>query len=700
MLGLACLAALAVAGSAYFAVQQWTREAVRERLDILAESHAKAIERRWLQIRSELSVQARSAYTVTTLDEIGKWMELGAYNLSAILSYYQGDGSLSSSERVARTGQDHKHGYSWRHVAIHETYSAILKQFGYADIYLVSAKGRVVYSVTKGPEFGRLISEPDLARSGLGTVFEAASKRPIGEQAVIDFAPYDPVGGESRAFLAQRFSDADAGVSEPAGTLIFAINTSLIDEVLAASASASRHTEAHVVGADGFMRSNPAARQAGTAPVETLDPRRLAASGGAMLQMTSRDGAPLVVTGRSMTVDGWPWLLWLTEPESSAFAVIDKLKGAIVVASLSVLGPVLLVALLLGLSVAQPIAGLAAALAGAAAGRTDLRIPGAQRRDEIGAIAASVQSIRETMARDEQARLQEREERDSDTQRQRAALLSDLASDLERSVLGVTSAVSNAAEALSVTASELSAGARETQANAGTVHEAASRAIFSMSSIEEAARDLRLAIDRLDGDVQSSDRSARSARDYADEMGAIVDSLATGAARVSDVTGLISGIAAQTNLLALNATIEAARAGDAGRGFAVVASEVKGLSAQTARAIEDISRQIATMNQATGETVDAIAGIRGMIADLSDAVRRTAGTMRQQHGVTHAIVSDVSAATHEFSRIGDATSLVSNASQQTSEAAAAVLGASRELSGLAGSLKSRIDQFITQVRAA
>jgi len=127
---------------------------------------------------------------------------------------------------------------------------------------------------------------------------------------------------------------------------------------------------------------------------------------------------------------------------------------------------------------------------------------------------------------------------------------------------------------------------------------------------------------------------------------------------------------------------------------------VKGLSAQTARAIEDISRQIATMNQATGETVDAIAGIRGMIADLSDAVRRTAGTMRQQHGVTHAIVSDVSAATHEFSRIGDATSLVSSASQQTSEAAAAVLRASSELSGLASSLKSRIDQFITQVRAA
>jgi methyl-accepting chemotaxis protein len=232
------------------------------------------------------------------------------------------------------------------------------------------------------------------------------------------------------------------------------------------------------------------------------------------------------------------------------------------------------------------------------------------------------------------------------------------------------------------------------------VHDSTSRAIASMNSIEEAAQDLGVAIDRLDEDIQSSDRSARTARDYADEMGTIVDSLASGAVRVSDVIGMISEIAAQTNLLALNATIEAARAGEAGRGFAVVASEVKGLSGQTSRAIEDISRQIDAMNQATGATVEAIAGIRGMIASLSDAMQRTAGTMRHQHGVAHAIVADVGAATGEFSRIGDATSLVSSASQQTSDAAAAVLRASSDLAGLAQALKSRVDQFILQVRAA
>ena len=69
---------------------------------------------------------------------------------------------------------------------------------------------------------------------------------------------------------------------------------------------------------------------------------------------------------------------------------------------------------------------------------------------------------------------------------------------------------------------------------------------------------------------------------------------------------LISSIARQTNLLALNATIEAARAGEAGRGFAVVASEVKTLAGQTAKATEEISRQVAGIQAASTEAADSI----------------------------------------------------------------------------------------------
>lgn len=701
MFGLACLAAFVVGAAASNSAAFWAEDAARARLNALAGSHVRALERRWTLLQSELAVQARSAFAASSIEEIGKWMELGAHDLKSIVSHYRGEGATPPADRIAKTGADHHHAYSWRHVPIHQTYASALKQFNYADIYLVAPNGRVVYSVAKGPEFGRLLHEPELAGTGLAKVVEAARALQPRRQTAIDFAPYELAGGEPRAFLAEPFFDADKGAPVLAGVLIIAINSGLIDDVLAANAAGAGQIGTFVVGADGFMRSNPALRREASAPRETLDQGRLArlATNG-LIDMTSHDGASLIATGRKVDLGDWSWALWLTEPKREAFAIVGKIRLSIVLAGLIVLAPLLVFAVLLGASVAQPIAGLSAALSGIAAGRRDQVIPGAKRRDEIGAIADAVERIRANMAAEELRRERERERLGDEEQQRRASLLADLAADLERSVAGVTGAVSTAAEELSVTANQLSSGAGETQANAGAVHAATSRAVMNIGSIEQAAQALRGAIDRLDGDMQSSDRAARAVRDRADEMGMVVDGLAAGAARVSAVIGLISEIAEQTNLLALNATIEAARAGEAGRGFAVVASEVKGLSGQTARAIDDISRQIAAMNQATAATVDAISGIREMIGGLTGDVAATTETMRRQRGVTHAMVADVGAATEEFARIGEATSLVSSASQQTSAAATAVLDAASELTGLSQALKTRVDQFIAQVRAA
>lgn len=694
MLLLACLAALAVGLSGYWAVTSWADKAVQQRLDVIADGRAKALERRWQRLISEISVQARSAHLVSSLDEIMGWMEL-ADDRTALLDYFQAERGLDAPARSARTGAGESHGYLQRHAVFHDTFRAAAREFDYADIYLVSPMGRVVYSVEKGPEFGQLLKDADFTDTAIAKIVAAATG---DAPAIADFAPYDLLGGEPRAFLAHRLYNPVS--REPVGTMVVSISPAFIDNALASIAGTSHGIATYIVGTDGFMRSSPAARRAPNAPRETLDQRRLAESHDALLKLTSHDGQRLVGGGREVDIAGSIWLLWLTETEREAFAVVAELDRALLRGGLTVLGPVLLIALLLGLSVARPIAGLAQALSGIAAGRTDLSIPGQRRRDEIGAIAAAVASIRQNMMGDEAQRLREREAREHEAGLQRSILLDDLASDLERSVMGVTASVSAAAEQLSVTAKELSGGARETQANADTVHGSTCRAVASIRSIECAAQELRGAIDELDADVQSSDLSARSAKDHADAMGHVVDQLAAGAARVSDVIGLISDIAAQTNLLALNATIEAARAGEAGRGFAIVASEVKGLSGQTARAIDDISRQIATMNAATSATVEAIAGIREMIGGLSEAVRRSAETMRRQHGVTHAIVEDVGQATGEFSRIGEATSLVSAASQQTSDAAAAVARASTELTELAHALKSRVAGFIVQVRAA
>ena len=76
---------------------------------------------------------------------------------------------------------------------------------------------------------------------------------------MLDFAPYDPVGGDPRAFLAAPFYDAEAGTGEQVGTIVIAVDTRLIDDVLAFSPLGSGAERVFVIGSDGKipLRSNP-----------------------------------------------------------------------------------------------------------------------------------------------------------------------------------------------------------------------------------------------------------------------------------------------------------------------------------------------------------------------------------------------------------------------------------------------------------
>ncbi|MGE5146529.1 MAG: methyl-accepting chemotaxis protein, partial [Candidatus Eiseniibacteriota bacterium] len=113
--------------------------------------------------------------------------------------------------------------------------------------------------------------------------------------------------------------------------------------------------------------------------------------------------------------------------------------------------------------------------------------------------------------------------------------------------------------------------------------------------------------------VHQSTEIAKRAVTEADKTNAAVQGLAEAATKIGEVVNLISDIAEQTNLLALNATIEAARAGEAGKGFAVVASEVKTLASQTAKATEEIGKQIQEMQGSTGRVASAIRDIAEII---------------------------------------------------------------------------------------
>ena len=138
---------------------------------------------------------------------------------------------------------------------------------------------------------------------------------------------------------------------------------------------------------------------------------------------------------------------------------------------------------------------------------------------------------------------------------------------------------------------------------------------------------------------KSARQSGEVVANAVDAMGKIEQS----SNQISNIIGVIDDIAFQTNLLALNAGVEAARAGEAGKGFAVVATEVKELASQTAKATEEIGAQIASVQQATQETVTAIQDIARTITEMSQISTSIAATMPPSCGVRRAIQSTLCA---------------------------------------------------------
>ena len=183
-------------------------------------------------------------------------------------------------------------------------------------------------------------------------------------------------------------------------------------------------------------------------------------------------------------------------------------------------------------------------------------------------------------------------------------------------------------------------------------------------------------------------------------LGGPLAELSQAANRIGDVVKLITAVAEQTNLLALNATIEAARAGDAGRGFAVVASEVKALAAQTAKATEEISTQVASMQTATQESVSTIKEIGKTITLISEISSAIAAAVEEQGAATQEISRSVQQAAQLSGEVANSITDVSRGAGETGAASGQVLSSAQLLSSDSTRLKMEVQKFLTNVRAA
>ncbi len=275
-----------------------------------------------------------------------------------------------------------------------------------------------------------------------------------------------------------------------------------------------------------------------------------------------------------------------------------------------------------------------------------------------------------------------------------------LADTFEVDIGAVVNSVAAAASQLQQAARTLTDAAAETGREAVTVSEAGAQANADVQAVAAAAEEMAASVEEITRRVAEAADVARRAVSEAKATDTTVRGLAEAASRIGDVVRLIGEIAGQTNLLALNATIEAARAGEAGKGFAVVASEVKNLAGQTAKATEEIGRQIAEMQGATNEAVDAIRAIGSTVDRTSDIATAIAAAVEEQGATTREIARSAAQVAQATDTVARRIAGIRAAADRTGSSAGAVLQASGALTGDADTLRSRADGFLRAVRSA
>ncbi|MGE5515534.1 MAG: methyl-accepting chemotaxis protein [Bacteroidota bacterium] len=351
-----------------------------------------------------------------------------------------------------------------------------------------------------------------------------------------------------------------------------------------------------------------------------------------------------------------------------------------------------------GRSISRPVRELTAAMGQLAQGQLEVAVTGADRGDEIGAMARALAVFKDNAKA--VAQLREQQSRAAaQSEAERRAAMAQLADTFHASVASVVGAVSQAAADMQGAAQDMRTVTNRAASTGDAVAAASAEASANVQTVAAAAEELAASIAEIGREAAQANSISAEAVAEAEGTSQLIGGLAQSVGRIDEVVAMITAIASQTNLLALNATIEAARAGEAGKGFAVVANEVKALATQTAKATEEISRQIEQVQQATDRAVGAVSAISGTIVKVNEISATIAAAVEQQRAATEEIAHNVDSAANSSGTVNTSISGLRDDVRHTGTRADGVLDSAARLSGQARVLEDEVERFLAQVRS-
>ncbi|WP_421504829.1 methyl-accepting chemotaxis protein [Erwinia rhapontici] len=241
-------------------------------------------------------------------------------------------------------------------------------------------------------------------------------------------------------------------------------------------------------------------------------------------------------------------------------------------------------------------------------------------------------------------------------------------------VSGVLGSVTSSAQSVSSASTQIAAGNEDlsarTEEQAASLEQTSASISTLNDTVKQSAENARQASSLAS---TANDLSVHSGNAVAAMVGTM-DKIKISSSKISDITGLIEGIAFQTNILALNAAVEAARAGEQGRGFAVVASEVRNLAQRSSTAAREIKDLIVTSAQLVesgavqaADVGENMAKVQGSIRQVADIVgEMAAATSEQSQGIeqVHLAIGQMDSVTQQNAALVEEASAASQSLQE------------------------------------
>jgi len=393
-------------------------------------------------------------------------------------------------------------------------------------------------------------------------------------------------------------------------------------------------------------------------------------------------------------------------------------------------GAALLLALWIGSrKIAAPLIATSKTMDILANGSVDVEVKGADRKDEVGAMARSVQVFKDNAVALRTAEAaQARANAEAETERRRNQEMADAAAkeqamvmeiiaqglnrlaegdltyrldqDIPESYKRLQSDFNGAVVQLEETmrtivhaAGSIGAGSDEIASASDDLSRRTEQQAASLEETAAALDEITATVRRSSAGAQEAAKVVGSTRGDAERSSVVVrnaveamNEIEKSSQEISQIIGVIDEIAFQTNLLALNAGVEAARAGEAGRGFAVVAQEVRALAQRSADAAKEIKTLISTSSQQVNQGVS-------MVGQTGEALQAIVSKV----GEIDALVGEIASSGQEqatgLNQVNAAVNQMDQTVQQNAAMVEQSTAAAHSLKGEAGNLLKMIGRF-------